>query len=565
MSGKIIIQNADGSAVTKADGSALPNPTELTLYAPPTRSAADQKCGTLDLANYFKGGSMACSQHYLKGSMDTDFEDCLQGIDCQMDKEMRVKGYDTHGDAIVTFMQQMIPHHINAINMARTTIKHYSAYAQVEDFSDILWDVINVQGYQVHQLRNYLAAHTQYLGVSHDGQTLTATSVGEHCTEELSGSVTITGTSPSTSVSSNVANCASSATHFCMKVNVHAGEVGYYEIAGKSGVSPDLTVQIGKTYVFDQKDASNWYHPVGFAYYPDGAHGENWGADERAEVEAAGQLLYKINGAPTTCPDAGDTGLDCYEPEFFHPRGDWKGKHYTAELTITQAMADASHGGVIYYFCHIHSKMSGKIIIQNADGSAVTKADGSALPHPTELTLYPVPTRSAADQKCGTDGLAPYTGTGSMACSERFLCGTLDSDFEKCMQAIDCKMNKHMKEDTSPDPTNKLALFCQQMIPHHINAISMAKILLKTVSPGLITAAMEEDGLTDILYSIIAVQGYQVHVFRNYLASQGFTVAAQYPDVVASSKACFSQRSSLALTFLVAAMIHTCCSFAAHF
>jgi hypothetical protein len=133
------------------------------------------------------------------------------------------------------------------------------------------------------------------------------------------------------------------------------------------------------------------------------------------------------------------------------------------------------------------------------------------------------------------------------------------------MQAIDCKMKKHMKEDTSPDPTNKLALFCQQMIPHHINAISMAKILLKTVSASLITAAMEEDGLTDILYSIIAVQGYQVHVFRNYLASQGFAVATQYPDVAASSKACFSQRSSLALTFIVAAMIHTCCSFASHF
>merc|ERR1719321_2600218 len=87
-------------------------------------------------------------------------------------------------------------------------------------------------------------------------------------------------------------------------------------------------------------------------------------------------------------------------------------------------------------------------------------------------------------------------------------CGLLDSNFEKCMQAIDCKMNKHMKEDTSPDPTNKLALFCQQMIPHHINAISMAKILLKTVSASDITAAMEEDGLTDIVYSIIAVQGY---------------------------------------------------------
>lgn len=36
----------------------------------------------------------------------------------------------------------------------------------------------------------------------------------------------------------------------------------------------------GETYVFDQLDASNWYHPLGFAYYPDGAHE---GVDELEE------------------------------------------------------------------------------------------------------------------------------------------------------------------------------------------------------------------------------------------------------------------------------------------
>ena len=135
-----------------------------------------------------------------------------------------------------------------------------------------------------------------------------------------------------------------------MKVNLFMGETGYYEFAGYTGPSPDIEVRIGQTYTFDQTDPSNWYHAVGFAYFPDGAHGETWGGDERDEVEGLGELLYKINGAATTCPDAGDTGLDCYEPEFFYPRGDWMAKNYTAELTITQAMADRSHGGVIYYF-----------------------------------------------------------------------------------------------------------------------------------------------------------------------------------------------------------------------
>jgi hypothetical protein len=61
----------------------------------------------------------------------------------------------------------------------------------------------------------------------------------------------------------------------------------------------------------------------------------------------------------------------------------------------------------------------------------------------------------------------------------------------------------------------------QQMIPHHKNAINMAKLLLKQVPAADITAAMEEDKLTNILYDIISVQSYQVHQFRNYLGPLG--------------------------------------------
>merc|ERR1719428_2056655 len=534
MSGKIIIQNADGTPVTPTA-----NPTEQTLYTPTTNDAFDKACGTTGASPYASGGAKACAETFLQGTLDTDFEKCLQAIDCQMNREMRIKGYDDHKDEISTFMQQMIPHHNNAVNMAKLLLKHGATeVAEVEDLEDILWGIINVQNYQTHQFRAYLGAHAGFAAVAHDGTTLDKTldtPLGHHCDDKL-GSITPIQVTDSPSPPATVSGCTASDTNICVRVNSHAGESGYYEFDGKSGSSPDITVQIGKTYVFDQRDPSNWFHPLGFAYYPDGAHGFTWGGAERDEVEGKGELLYKIDGKATTCEEAGDTGLDCYEPEFFHPRSEWMKKKYTAELTITQAMADASHGGVIYYFCHIHSKMSGKIIIQNADGSAVTKADGSALLHPNELALYQPITLSNVDVTCGTNGLADYTGSGSMACSERFLCGTLGSNFEKCMQAIDCKMNKHMKEDTSADTTNKIALFCQQMIPHHINAISMAKILLKTVGASTITTAMEDDGLTDLLYSIIAVQGHQVHVFRNYLASQGFTVAAQYP--FADRRAC---------------------------
>ena len=109
--------------------------------------------------------------------------------------------------------------------------------------------------------------------------------------------------------------CTPSNTTLCMTLDVFASETGYYNFATYTGSSPDIAVTIGQTYTFDQSDPTNWYHPVGFAYEPDGAHGSTWGGDELDEVEGKGELLYKINGAATTCADAGDTGLDCYEPE----------------------------------------------------------------------------------------------------------------------------------------------------------------------------------------------------------------------------------------------------------
>merc|ERR1719238_2398021 len=209
------------------------------------------------------------------------------------------------------------------------------------------------------------------------------------------------------------ATCTPSETTFCMRLDPYANETGLYTIDEQDGTMPDLTVNIGTTYTFDQSHASNWYHAVGFAYYPDGAHGETWGGEERDEVEGSGELQYKIDGANPTCADAGDTGLDCYEPEFFAPRSEWMTKTYTAELTITQEMADRSHGGVLYYFCHIHSKMSGRIIIKNADGSDFTPSA-----NPEEFPLYPRYEPSFFDVNCGTAGstLVPFVNGGDHVC-----------------------------------------------------------------------------------------------------------------------------------------------------
>ena len=68
------------------------------------------------------------------------------------------------------------------------------------------------------------------------------------------------------------ADCTPSGTTLNMKWNSYSSEWGAYEIEGCTGVNPKLMLAAGATYTFDQSDATNWYHPVGFAYIAGGAH-----------------------------------------------------------------------------------------------------------------------------------------------------------------------------------------------------------------------------------------------------------------------------------------------------
>ena len=480
MSGKIKIAGSTGKAGSK----------EISLYSPVTRASFDDTCGTTGVDKFSPSGSNKCSMTYIGGTVSTGYEKCFQAIDCAMNSNMRVLGYDTHKSEIATFVQQMIPHHQNAVNMAKILMKSVSAAditaAMDEDgLTDILWAIINEQNFQVHQFRNYLGGSAE--------KTVSDTlSKGLACDTTLADTPTIPGTGYSNAAGRAVTGCTPSATNICMTLDPFAGESGYYYFAGHTGASPTIEVNIGDTIVFDQSDSSNWYHPVGFAYEPDGAHGSTWGGAELPEVEGKGELQYYIDGKAPACADAGDTGLDCYEPEFFFPRGDWSAKKYTAKLTITQAVADASNGGVIYYFCHIHSKMSGKIKIAGSTGKAGSK----------EKALYLPSKISPEDNTCGTYNVGVYGHGQPKACAERFLCGKLDTTFEACLQAVDCAMYKEMKAEVTADGADKIAYFMQQMIPHHQNAVNMAKIVMKTSTAEKITAAMDEDGLTDILWNM---------------------------------------------------------------
>lgn len=80
---------------------------------------------------------------------------------------------------------------------------------------------------------------------------------------------------------------------FYFSVDLYASDTGYYTVNGSEyggEPSPTLQMEIGKTYTFYQYHETNWMHPLGFAYYPDGAH------DDKREVEHSG-LVYRKNGA----------------------------------------------------------------------------------------------------------------------------------------------------------------------------------------------------------------------------------------------------------------------------
>ena len=104
---------------------------------------------------------------------------------------------------------------------------------------------------------------------------------------------------------------------YTARVDLHASEFGHYnfdECAGDSssggGNMPDIGMELGKTYRFVQTDVSNYFHPLGFAYEPDGALS---GAEE---LDEGLYLKYQRKGELVTLEGA-------YEPQFGHPIEEW--------------------------------------------------------------------------------------------------------------------------------------------------------------------------------------------------------------------------------------------------
>lgn len=86
-------------------------------------------------------------------------------------------------------------------------------------------------------------------------------------------------------------------------MDLFASSMGYFTFTECGDVvQPVLGLRHDYTYTFLQHDETNWMHPLGFAYFPDGAH---------KEVDELEPGIYK--GTGTDCSSANK----CQAPMYY--------------------------------------------------------------------------------------------------------------------------------------------------------------------------------------------------------------------------------------------------------
>jgi plastocyanin len=331
-----------------------------------------------------------------------------------------------------------------------------------------------------------------------------------------------------------------------LKWNAHASEWGAYEITGCEGVNPKLLIAAGQEYTFDQSHASNWYHPIGFAYIAGGAHTECVDGDgamgecpELGGEDAGTTIQYYVDDVPVISDESG-FGLDAYEPLFFNSQDHWGESAFKVTLNIPTSAPFTK----IYYFCHIHAGMSAEIEITGSAGGNILnpavlgrETEASALAIFDGIQAADQKSVSTHDQACGTYNTFAED-TKSSCKNSHFLCGDgAGGAYETCLEAIDCKMHHDMAISVEAG-ASKFATFARQMIPHHQNAVSMAKSLIKfhTAADYANAGAAEDDdhaAAENLARNIINVQNAQIQMLAGWLDAN--------PDLAGTSHKCYDQ------------------------
>ena len=162
--------------------------------------------------------------------------------------------------------------------------------------------------------------------------------------------------------------------------------------------------------------------------------------------------------------------------------------------------------------------MSGRIKLLDDTNTPINPTD-------TPELGYEYDTVNGLDAGCGTFGLNDFMLPNDQ-CPAAFVCDHESSSislFAQCIEAMNCNMLHGMTTGVSSgDP---VALFIHQMIPHHQNAVNMAKALLNTNKLKCENLTNEDDPnfrdceLEIIVRSIITGQNFEIQTMRNALTT----------------------------------------------
>ena len=137
--------------------------TPALIKEPDVISAYDESCGTFGVGDYTRDSGKCPADAFICTEGDETpeqllFGECMYALDCHMNYNM--KSILANSDPIVTFIHQMIPHHQNAVNMAKAVLKTNTLDASDEgdlEMENMMWAIINGQNFQIHQMQDYLA------------------------------------------------------------------------------------------------------------------------------------------------------------------------------------------------------------------------------------------------------------------------------------------------------------------------------------------------------------------------------------------------------------------------
>jgi len=551
MSARIKLRDAEGNLLNDDNAPALP-------YDYAKIEPFDYDCGTFNLTDFSTPDKLStCPDMYACNESiepQTNYAKCVQAMNCHMMASMTTNAV---GESAL-FCHQMIPHHQNAVNMAKALLNAHEFLCEISgpneegaiipwecELLPILYDIVNVQNSQIIDMQSALEQlnENQYENCDVDFTKEAGVQLSRRLTEPDFMKEDFNREAQECTFTSGIdcIPCEGTEGDCVVKVGVDllAGEWGYYFIEGCSGVNPTLHLETGRTYFFDQSDPSNWYHLIGFSYEADGAHA---GVDElEPGIAPGGSTCDETLSCPapmyfmddeytgvysnieSLLPVAGseDFGLDVVEPLFFHPLADWES--YGPFVTALN-FDDENFTEDIFYFCHVHSGMTGRIKLTKSDGSKLSEIDTPDIPYDYDCV-------SSFDSTCGTYDLDRFQPSKNDMCPD-FICyegaGTI-GDMVKCVNAMDCAMLVGMTvyygDEGKDSKMNDVILFLREMIPHHQNAVNMAKNLLKSGQVDCTLEGPAEEGdvvstaclLNPIVRGIINTQNSQIQVMQGLL------------------------------------------------